>query len=114
MSSRSSGFTAAAASRIAASLTELPAARKAPQLTAAFGTSSPTTITWRSSGSRSPGSRASTAGSASRRNDAKSIFMKRSASTSALQSACFRQNASSAALNRVFTGTVTAPISAAP
>ena len=44
----------------------------------------------------------------------KSIFMKRSASTSALQSACFRQNASSAALKRVFTGTVTAPMSAAP
>ncbi len=41
------------------------------------------------------------------------MLRKRSAVNSTFTSACFRQNASSADLNRVLTGTVTAPSVAA-
>ena len=114
MSRVSSGRTSLARRSSSASVTSAPSARNSLQPRAALGRSSPITITSRSSGSIAPGNDWSTAGSAVRSNDTKSMLRNRSAMNSAVTSARARQKPSSADLKRVLIGTVTAPSIAAP
>jgi hypothetical protein len=90
-----------------------PSATMSRKRSAAFGTSLPSTTTFSSRGSAASGSAVSMPGQISRSIAMKSILRKRSTTNRSFTSACFRQYASSSALKRVFTGTVTAPTVAA-